>query len=68
MLDGVVEVANVQYWIESPGTLVGTMTVIAHRNSDSDRLIKTIQSMGNNSFQELTVEVRKDPSLEWMDR
>lgn len=68
MLDGVVEVASVHYWIESPGCLIGMMNVITHRNVESEKIIKTVQAMGSNTFQQLTVEVRKDHSMEWMDK
>ena len=67
MMDGVIEVTNAKYWIESPGNLVGMITIQAHRSTDPEHVLKTAQSMCSNTFQSVSIQVCKDPSLEWMD-
>lgn len=68
MTEGVLEVTNVNYWIESPGCLVGSIKVQAHRSADRERLFHTIESMCSNTFQNMTIQISKDPILEWMDK
>ena len=68
MTEGVIEVTNVNYWIESPGCLVGAIKVQAHRSADREHLFHTIESMCSNTFQNVTIQISKDPSLEWVDK
>ena len=67
MLEGVIEVKTVKYWVESPGRLIGLFNVEVHRSENLKQVETTIRHICSNTFQEIVVQVDQDPSLEWMD-
>ena len=66
MLEGVIEVKTVKYWVESPGRLIGLFNVEVHRSANRKQVETTIRHICSNTFQEIVVQVDQDPSLEWM--
>lgn len=67
MMDGVIEVTNAKYWIESPGNLVGMITIQAHRSADPEHVLRTARPCVATRSRACRSRWCKDPSLEWMD-
>lgn len=66
MLDGVVSMKEPYYWVESPGHLVGMLTVIASQDIDIKQLRMNIQSICSNTFQEIAIQIDQHPSYTWL--
>lgn len=66
LLDGVVNIKESQYWVESPGRLVGSITVITTQETNIKHLKTDIQNICSHTFQELAIQIDQQPSYTWL--
>lgn len=68
MLDGVVSMQEPRYWIESPGCLIGMITVVATQDADVKQMRTKIQGICSHTFKEIAIQIDQQPSYGWMSQ
>ena len=66
MLEGVINMKEPKYWIESPGHLVGMISVFATQDADIKYLRSSIQNICDHTFQEVVIQIDQQSSFSWM--
>lgn len=66
LLDGVVNIKESHYWVESPGRLVGSITVITTQETNIKHLKTDIQNICSHTFQELAIQIDQQPTYTWL--
>lgn len=64
-LEGVLECSESHFWTQSPNVYVGTILIRAHRNANESELLVKIYSIFNSFITHLTVQIEKDPDIDW---
>lgn len=67
LLDGVLEVKKFEYWVYAPGKLSGLLVIDCNKDWNMDQLRSTIESMCNNSFDKICIEMDMKDSIEWLN-
>lgn len=59
------ECSESHFWTQSPNIYVGTILIRAHRNANESELLVKIYSIFNSFITHLTVQIEKDPDIDW---
>ncbi len=65
-MDGVLECTDEHYWTQSPGVIVGSLHVRVRNGADEQTILGTVYRIFNKHITHLTVQVDKDPPLDWL--
>jgi hypothetical protein len=65
-VDGVLECTDEHYWTQSPGVVVGSLHVRVRSNADEQAILSTVHRIFGKFITHLTVQVDKDPPLDWI--
>lgn len=65
-IDGVLEANEEHFWSQSPGVVVGSICVRVRADASEQATIKTVQRIFAPHIAHMTVQVEKDPPLDWM--
>lgn len=63
--EGVLECNECHFWTMSPNMYVGTILIRAHRNANESELLIKIYSLFHSFITHLTVQIEKDPDIDW---
>lgn len=65
-VDGVLECTDEHYWTQSPNVVVGSLHVRVRNGADEQAILSTVYRIFSRYITHLTVQVDKDPPLDWL--
>jgi Co/Zn/Cd efflux system component len=64
--DGVLECRNVHWWSQSPGVVVGSLSVRVRSDADEQEILLYVTNLLKKFITHVTVQVEKDAPIEWI--
>ena len=64
--DGVIEILDERYWMQTPGYTVGSLIIRVREDANEHTILERCQRTFNKLITDLTIQVEKDPPLAWL--
>lgn len=64
--DGVIEITDERYWMQTPGYTVGSLIIRIREDANEKTILERCQRTFSKLITDLTIQIEKDPPLAWL--